>query len=191
MNESFIGIEIDSALLDFFRRYAYALKILVFFKTAIFAWKQKISCQHCNFLQTYGIKNHDCSNWSSIPLLRNHAFFMKFSRRLLCWNGLAKYATKNDTPGTDFSIIYQFSIIGPPNDPKIFKTKHASSTWLRHGRPKNHGTPRKSRPTFSDNNLLQAGFKIRPRTHVLHEWPKMSSFTLPFLEIPQPPTKVH
>ena len=64
-----------------------------------------MSCQHCNFLQKHGNKIHDSSNWSSIPLLQNHAFFMKFSLRFLCWNGLAKYATKNDTPGTSTCLL--------------------------------------------------------------------------------------
>ena len=36
---------------------------------------------------------------SSIPPLWNHVFFIKIRLRFLCLNGLAKYATNNNTPG--------------------------------------------------------------------------------------------
>ena len=44
-------------------------------------------------------KRKTCTE-SSIPPLRNHVFFIKIRLRLLCSSGLAKYATNNNTPGT-------------------------------------------------------------------------------------------
>ena len=87
-----LGVDMDWPLFYFFE----STRMRLFFKITV---KLTVSCEHRNFLATHGSNIYDSSNYSSIPLLQNHAVFMKFYLRLLWLNRLAKCAIFHNTPG--------------------------------------------------------------------------------------------